>query len=173
MHDTLGLNNPEITAAKTPGYLVVDAKAMFDTLSKGFCVASHKDKYMFLELLLLALSQHLETQQAVLLCCDSDHQLADVPPKSSKQDVLKRFLVQGAWRLRHDGAFSLSQEETFDVQRRGHFSSRQHLVNVWACWKNKTMLKLRTHAKLSNVCQAIVRRMQELFGPISFESGLR
>ena len=82
---------------------MVDAKAMFDTLSKGVFVASQKDKYTGLEL--LALSQHLETQRTNLLWCDSDHMLADGLTKSSKQDVLKRFLAHGTWRIRYDGAF--------------------------------------------------------------------
>ena len=94
---------PENTAAKVPSYLVVDAKAMFDTLSKGVFVASQKDKYTGLEL--LSLSQHLEKQKTVLLWCDSNHMLADGLTKASKQDVLKRFLASGYWRIRYDGAF--------------------------------------------------------------------
>ena len=94
---------PENTAAKVPSYLVVDAKAMFDTLSKGVFVASQKDKYTGLEL--LSLRQHLEKQKTVLLWCDSNHMLADGLTKASKQDVLKRFLASGYWRIRYDGAF--------------------------------------------------------------------
>ena len=50
---------------KANGYLIVDAKAMFDTLSKGVFVAGQRDKYTGLEL--LALSQCLEAQKTTLL----------------------------------------------------------------------------------------------------------
>ncbi|CAE7219859.1 RE1 [Symbiodinium sp. KB8] len=93
----------EDISAKVSGYLIVDAKAMFDTLSKGVFVASQRDKYTGLEL--LAVSQRLEAQKTNLLWCDSDHQLADGLTKSSKQDVLKRFLSYGSWRIRYDGAY--------------------------------------------------------------------
>ena len=101
--DYVDKKTPEQTASKVQSYLIVDAKAMFDTLSKGVLVASQKDKYTGLEL--LSLSQHLEAQQTNLLWCDSDHMLADGLTKASKQDVLKRFLSNGTWRIRYDGAF--------------------------------------------------------------------
>ena len=94
---------PEEVSRRVPGYLVVDAKAMYDSLSKGVLVASQKDKYTGLEL--FALGQHLDAQQTTLLWCDSDHQLADGLTKASKQDVLKRFLSSGTWRIRYDGAY--------------------------------------------------------------------
>ena len=100
--DQLDLRQPESCASKVPAYLIVDAKAMFDSLSKGVFVSSQKDKYTGLEL--LALSQRLEAQKTVLLWCDSDHMLADDLTKASKQDVLKRFLSHGTWRIRYDGA---------------------------------------------------------------------
>ncbi|CAE7501659.1 unnamed protein product [Symbiodinium natans] len=103
MGDDLGATKPEEVSKRMQGYLVVDAKAMFDTLSKGVLAASQKDKYTGLEL--LARSQHLEAQQTTLLWCDSDHQLADGLTKASKQDVLKRFLSSGMWRIRYDGAY--------------------------------------------------------------------
>ena len=53
--------DPEATSMKANGYLIVDAKAMFDTLSKGVFVAGQRDKYTGLEL--LALSQCLEAQK--------------------------------------------------------------------------------------------------------------
>ena len=101
--DQLDLRQPESCASKVSAYLIVDAKAMFDSLSKGVFVSSQKDKYTGLEL--LALSQRLEAQKTVLLWCDSDHMLADGLTKASKQDVLKRFLSHGTWRIRYDGAF--------------------------------------------------------------------
>ena len=70
--DIIDPKDPESTSAKVNGYLIVDAKAMFDTLSKGVFVASQRDKYTGLEL--LALSQRLEAQKTTLLWCDSDHQ---------------------------------------------------------------------------------------------------
>eukprot|EP00439_Symbiodinium_sp_Y106_P058651 s5262_g8.t1 len=94
---------PEEVSRRVPGYLVVDAKAMYDSLSKGVLVASQKDKYTGLEL--FALGQHLDAQQTTLLWCDSDHQLADGLTKASKQDVLKCFLSSGTWRIRYDGAY--------------------------------------------------------------------
>ncbi|CAE6950806.1 RE1 [Symbiodinium sp. CCMP2592] len=101
--DVIDPKDPESTSAKANGYLIVDAKAMYDTLSKGVFVASQRDKYTGLEL--LALSQRLEAQRTTLLWCDSDHQLADGLTKSSKQDAVKRFLCTGSWRIRYDGAF--------------------------------------------------------------------
>ena len=53
--------HPEEVSRRVPGYLVVDAKAMFDSLSKGVLVANQKDKYTGLEL--FALGQHLDAQQ--------------------------------------------------------------------------------------------------------------
>ena len=101
--DYIKSESAESTAAKVSSYLIVDAKAIFDTLSKALFVASQKDKYSGLEL--ISLSQHLEAHKTTLLWCDSNHQLADGLTKSSKQDVLKRFLAQGTWRIRYDGAF--------------------------------------------------------------------
>ena len=49
--DYIDTAKPEEFTAKVTSYLVVDAKAMFDTLSKGVFVASQKDKYTGLELL--------------------------------------------------------------------------------------------------------------------------
>ncbi|OLP85639.1 putative transposon protein [Symbiodinium microadriaticum] len=73
--DRLDLRQPELYSSKVAAYLIVDAKAMFDSLSKGVFVSSQKDKYTGLEL--LALNQRLEAQKTILLWCDSDHMLAD------------------------------------------------------------------------------------------------
>ena len=90
---------------KIPAVLITDARALFDALEKGSIASSGysmKDKYTALEM--QALSQHVTEQGSVLQWVDSDHQLADGLTKIQKQDVLKKFLAQGTWRLRLDGA---------------------------------------------------------------------
>ncbi|CAE7347134.1 RE1 [Symbiodinium sp. KB8] len=90
---------------KVPAVLITDARALFDALEKGSIASSGysmKDKYTALEM--QALSQHVQEQGSILQWVDSDHQLADGLTKLQKQDVLKKFLAQGTWRLRMDGA---------------------------------------------------------------------
>ena len=85
--------------------LITDARALFDALDKGSIASSGysmKDKYTALEM--QALSQHVEQQGTLLQWVDSDHQLADGLTKIQKQDVLKKFLTSGMWRIRLDGA---------------------------------------------------------------------
>ncbi|CAE7259381.1 RE2 [Symbiodinium sp. CCMP2456] len=101
----VSLENTAPTVAKVPAVLITDARALFDALEKGSIASSGysmKDKYTALEM--QALSQHVEQQGTVLQWVDSDHQLADGLTKIQKQDVLKKFLSQGTWRLRLDGA---------------------------------------------------------------------
>ena len=51
-----------------------------------------------------ALSQHVEEQGTILQWVDSDHQLTDGLTQVQKQNVLKKFLTSGMWRIRLDGA---------------------------------------------------------------------
>ncbi|CAE7354948.1 unnamed protein product [Symbiodinium sp. KB8] len=104
--DTINLSKSFESTRKTAGYLVIDAKAVYDTLMKGQIASagySLRDKYSALEL--QALSQHIQEQETTLLWCDSDHQLADGMTKSQKQDCIKKLLLSGVWRLRFDDAF--------------------------------------------------------------------
>ena len=77
------------TSKKTPGYLVIDAKAVSDTLMKGQIASAALE--------LQALSQHIQEQATVLMWCDSDHQLG-------------KMLLSGVWRLKFDNAFISAQK---------------------------------------------------------------
>ena len=82
-----------------------------------------KDKYTALEM--QALSQHVHEQGTILQWVDSDHQLADGLTKLQKQDVLKKFLVQGTWRLRMDGAL-LSAKKRRALQSLESSTAQRH-----------------------------------------------
>ena len=101
----------DLTCAATyvrqvPAAMIIDAKAVYDVLDRDSVMSATvgiKDKYSALEL--AALQQHISEQGTLVLWCDSDRQLADGLTKSSKQEVVKSFLITGTWRLRMDGAF--------------------------------------------------------------------
>ncbi|CAE7345527.1 GIP [Symbiodinium sp. KB8] len=117
--DTINLSKSFESTRKTAGYLVIDAKAVYDTLMKGQIASagySLRDKYSALEL--QALSQHIQEQETTLLWCDSDHQLADGMTKSQKQDCIKKLLLSGVWRLRFDDAF-ISAKKRRSMQTSG------------------------------------------------------
>ena len=104
--DQIDLASPASTTKKVRTILLIDAKALYDTMEKGEIASSGysmRDKYTALEL--QALSQHLREQDTTLLWTDSDRQLADGLTKPQKQDCLRKFLMTGTWLLRHDGAF--------------------------------------------------------------------
>ena len=105
-HD-IKLDEPAESASKTPGVLVIDAKALFDAAKNGDIQSSAfsmKEKYTALEL--LGLVQHLSAQKTELRWCNSDAQLADGLTKTSAQDRIKRFLVSGQmWNLKYDENF--------------------------------------------------------------------
>ena len=100
------LKNPASAVRQIPAAMVIDAKAVYDVLDRDAVMSASlgiKDKYSALEL--AALQQHITEQGTLVLWCDSDRQLADGLTKSSKQEVIKSFLITGSWRLRMDGAF--------------------------------------------------------------------
>ncbi|CAE7470265.1 unnamed protein product [Symbiodinium sp. CCMP2592] len=102
----IDVHNPAASTSKVPGHLIIDARGVYDALMKadpGMASFNVKDKYTSLEL--MGISENIQNQGTILNWCDSDHQLADGLTKSAKQDVLKKFLLQGHWRLRHPGAF--------------------------------------------------------------------
>ncbi|CAE7794276.1 RE2 [Symbiodinium sp. CCMP2592] len=116
------VNNPAAGTSQVPGHLIIDARGVYDTLMKadpGMASFNVKDKYTSLEL--MGISENLQSQGTILNWCDSDHQLADGLTKSAKQDVLKKFLLQGRWRLRHPGAF-------MSAKRRRVLDGNQRLV---------------------------------------------
>ena len=103
--EKVNLENTVPALSRVPAVLITDARALFDALDKGSIASSGysmKDKYTALEM--QALSQHVEEQGTILQWVDSDHQLADGLTKVQKQDVLKKFLISGVWRIRLDGA---------------------------------------------------------------------
>ena len=111
---------------KVPAVLITDARALFDALEKGSIASSGysmKDKYTALEM--QALSQHVQEQGSILQWVDSDHQLADGLTKLQKQDVLKKFLTQGTWRLRMDGAL-LSAKKRRALQNVESSTAQRH-----------------------------------------------
>ena len=111
---------------RVPAVLITDARALFDALEKGSIASSGysmKDKYTALEM--QALSQHVEEQGSILQWVDSDHQLADGLTKIQKQDVLKKFMVQGTWRLRLDGAL-LSAKKRRALQSQMDSTATRH-----------------------------------------------
>ena len=105
-HD-IKLDEPAEAASKTPGVLVINAKALFDAAKNGDIQSSAfsmKEKYTALEL--LGLVQHMIEQKTELHWCNSDAQLADGLTKTSAQDRIKRFLVSGQmWNLKYDENF--------------------------------------------------------------------
>ena len=100
------LSDPATSVRQVPAAMIIDAKAVYDVLDRDTVLSATvgiKDKYSALEL--AALQQHISQQGTLVLWCDSDRQLADGLTKSSKQEVIKSFLITGTWRLRMDGAF--------------------------------------------------------------------
>ncbi|CAE7706187.1 GIP [Symbiodinium sp. CCMP2456] len=100
------VKDPASSTFQVAAHIFIDARGVYDTLMKadpGMASFNVKDKYPSLEL--MGISENLRNQKTVLCWCDSDHQLADGLTKSAKQDIVKKFLLQGHWRLRHPGAF--------------------------------------------------------------------
>ena len=103
---SIDLSDPASAVRQIPAAMIIDAKAVYDVLDRDAVLSATvgiKDKYSALEL--AALQQHISEQGTLVLWCDSDRQLADGLTKSSKQEVIKSFLITGSWRLRMDGAF--------------------------------------------------------------------
>ena len=118
------VREPSKSTAQVPGHLIIDARGVFDALEKadpGMASFNVKDKYTSLEL--MGVSDNLKLQATELGWCDSDHQLADGLTKASKQDALKKFLIQGHWRLRHPGAFMSAKKRRSLEASKGTSSS--------------------------------------------------
>ena len=98
------LKDKEEWIRSVPATMVIDARALYDSLERGdLTISNMKDKFSALET--LALAQSMVSLSTQLQWTDSDHQLADGLTKIQKQDTLKRFLSSGSWKLRHPGAF--------------------------------------------------------------------
>ena len=93
---------------------------MYDTLAKADPgMSSFNVKYKYTSLELMGINENLRNQKTELCWCDSDHQVADGLTKSAKQDIVKKFLLQGHWRLRHPGAFmSAKRRRALDASAR-------------------------------------------------------
>eukprot|EP00439_Symbiodinium_sp_Y106_P041779 s2152_g5.t1 len=118
------VREPTKSTSQVPGHLIIDARGVFDALEKadpGMASFNVKDKYTSLEL--MGISDNLKLQATELGWCDSDHQLADGLTKASKQDALKKFLIQGHWRLRHPGAFMSAKKRRSLEASKGASSS--------------------------------------------------
>ena len=118
------VREPTKSTSQVPGHLIIDARGVFDALEKadpGMASFNVKDKYTSLEL--TGISDNLKLQATELGWCDSDHQLADGLTKASKQDALKKFLIQGHWRLRHPGAFMSAKKRRSLEASKGASSS--------------------------------------------------
>ena len=106
----LDLRNPWNTSKLTPGVLVIDAKALYDTLKQQDVPnLSSKEKHTALEV--LGLSQHLVEQSTILRWCNSDQQLSDGMTKMSAQDKVANFLRRGqVWNLLFDESFTAAKK---------------------------------------------------------------
>eukprot|EP00435_Cladocopium_sp_Y103_P040281 s628_g10.t3 len=106
----LDLVNPWNTTKQTPGVLVIDAKALYDTLKQQEVPnLGAKEKHTALEV--LGLSQHLVEQETTLRWCNSDQQLADGMTKISAQDRVTQFLKGNQrWNLVYDETFTAAKK---------------------------------------------------------------
>eukprot|EP00435_Cladocopium_sp_Y103_P024092 s1073_g5.t2 len=106
----LDLKNPWNTTKETPGVLVVDAKALYDTLrQQDVPNLSAKEKHTALEV--MGLSQHLVEQGTTLRWCNSDQQLADGMTKISAQDRISNFIKGNQrWNLLYDESFTAAKK---------------------------------------------------------------
>eukprot|EP00435_Cladocopium_sp_Y103_P036725 s1261_g9.t1 len=106
----LDLANPRNTTKQTPGVLVIDAKALYDTLKQQEVPnLGAKEKHTALEV--LGLCQHLVEQETTLRWCNSDQQLADGMTKISAQDRVTQFLKGNQrWNLVYDETFTAAKK---------------------------------------------------------------
>ena len=106
----LDLENPWNTTKKTPGVLVVDAKALYDTLrQQDMPNLSSKEKHTALEV--MGLSQHLVEQETILRWCNSDQQLSDGMTKISAAEKVSKFVRSGQrWNLLFDESFTAAKK---------------------------------------------------------------
>ena len=108
--DVLDLRDPSSAARKMRGVLVIDAKALYDSIQQGDLPSfQSKEKYTALEV--LSLTQNLDQQGTVLRWCNSDMQLADGMTKIGAQDRMRRFLQQGQeWNVVYDPTFTAAKK---------------------------------------------------------------
>ena len=105
MGEKVNLHRPGDTAQKMRGFLIMDAKALYDSCQQGDMPSfSSKEKYTALEI--LALVQNMKLQATELRWCNSDMQLADGLTKVGAQDRMRRFLEEGQqWNVVYDPKF--------------------------------------------------------------------
>ena len=105
MGEKVNLHRPGDTAQKMRGFLITDAKALYDSCQQGDMPSfSSKEKYTALEI--LALVQNMKLQATELRWCNSDMQLADGLTKVGAQDRMRRFLEEGQqWNVVYDPKF--------------------------------------------------------------------
>ena len=106
----LDLENPWNTTKKTPAVLVVDAKALYDTLrQQDMPNLSSKEKHTVLEV--MGLSQHLVEQETTLRWCNFEQQLADGMTKISAVEKISKFVRSGPrWNLLFDESFTAAKK---------------------------------------------------------------
>ncbi|CAE6970949.1 RE1 [Symbiodinium sp. CCMP2592] len=143
----IDVRNPAASTAQAPGHLIIDARGVYDTLMKA-------------------------DPGTILNWCDSDHQLADGLTKSAKQDVLKKFLLQGHWRLRHPGAFmSAKRRRVLDGADRSDPLDVQPVAeSTQACL---FCAALQSFVDVRRTEKVDLKRMQEMRDVQSGESKLR
>ena len=103
----IDLANPSESISKISGTVVVDAKALFDILSKrdlNSAAVGLKDKYSALEI--LCLLESLEALRTKSRWVHSDAQLADGLTKPLPAGNLHKVLHDGKWTLTYDPSFT-------------------------------------------------------------------
>ena len=92
------------TVQRTPGMIVIDARACYDAIHKGLACAGSalglKEKNSAAEL--MALMENIESSATLVRWVHSNAQLADGLTKPGAKHVIKEFLRTQRWRITYD-----------------------------------------------------------------------
>ena len=104
------LRNPEDVVKTVAGYMVTDARSLFDVLLKGEQATSGlglREKYSALEI--MSIQQRLQMCGTHTRWVHSEAQLADALTKRLVTSSLKKVLAQNVWTLVEDPTFTSSK----------------------------------------------------------------